>query len=252
MEVILLENIENLGSLGDKVTVKPGYARNFLLPSGKAKPATAENLAEFERIKAELEKAAAEALAINLAVYGERHVSVRVVLDSLGDALNRARRSDEAEPYFDEVLARADAVSEARDAAGRARTGTALLRGVRRHGANDGEPGEGKRHDLRQGHRLIDFLPAAGRAGAACRSRRRGVEHRERQSDRRHRGDVLDDHADVHGQLARGHLAVRGAEVDQVEAVADERAHAGLGAEVPETRDTARDEGTPRGEARIT
>ena len=64
MEVILLENIENLGSLGDKVTVKPGYARNFLLPSGKAKPATAENLAEFERIKAELEKAAAEALAI--------------------------------------------------------------------------------------------------------------------------------------------------------------------------------------------
>ena len=45
MEVILLENIENLGSLGDKVTVKPGNARNFLLPSGKAKPATAENLA---------------------------------------------------------------------------------------------------------------------------------------------------------------------------------------------------------------
>ncbi len=63
MEVILLENIENLGSLGDKVTVKPGFARNFLLPSGKAKPATAENLAEFERIKAELEKAAAEALS---------------------------------------------------------------------------------------------------------------------------------------------------------------------------------------------
>ncbi len=63
MEVILLENIENLGSLGDKVTVKPGYARNFLLPTGKAKPATAENLAEFERIKVELEKAAAEALA---------------------------------------------------------------------------------------------------------------------------------------------------------------------------------------------
>ena len=63
MEVILLENIENLGSLGDKVTVKPGFARNFLLPSGKAKPATAANLAEFERIKAELEQAAAAALA---------------------------------------------------------------------------------------------------------------------------------------------------------------------------------------------
>ena len=63
MEVILLENIENLGSLGDKVTVKAGFARNFLLPGGKAKPATAENIAEFEKIKAELEKAAAEAKA---------------------------------------------------------------------------------------------------------------------------------------------------------------------------------------------
>ncbi len=63
MEVILLENIENLGSLGDKVTVKPGYARNFLLPSGKAKPATPENIAEFEKRRAELEKAMAEAKA---------------------------------------------------------------------------------------------------------------------------------------------------------------------------------------------
>lgn len=63
MEVILLENIENLGSLGDKVTVKAGFARNYLLPGGKAKPATAENIAEFEKIKAELEKAAAEAMA---------------------------------------------------------------------------------------------------------------------------------------------------------------------------------------------
>lgn len=63
MEVILLENIENLGSLGDKVTVKAGFARNFLLPGNKAKPATAENIAEFEQKRAELEKAAAEALA---------------------------------------------------------------------------------------------------------------------------------------------------------------------------------------------
>jgi large subunit ribosomal protein L9 len=63
MEVILLENIENLGSLGDKVTVKPGFARNYLLPSGKAKPATPENLAEFEQRRAELEKVMAEAKA---------------------------------------------------------------------------------------------------------------------------------------------------------------------------------------------
>jgi large subunit ribosomal protein L9 len=61
MEVILLENIDNLGSLGDKVSVKAGFARNFLFPGGKAKPATAENLAEFEAKRAELEKAAAEA-----------------------------------------------------------------------------------------------------------------------------------------------------------------------------------------------
>ncbi len=62
MEVILLENIENLGTLGDKVSVKSGFARNFLVPHGKAKVATAANLAEFEASRAELEKAAAEAL----------------------------------------------------------------------------------------------------------------------------------------------------------------------------------------------
>lgn len=63
MEVILLENIENLGSIGDKVSVKAGFARNYLVPHGKAKMATAENLAEFEARRAELETAAAEALA---------------------------------------------------------------------------------------------------------------------------------------------------------------------------------------------
>ena len=63
MEVILLTKVDNLGDLGDKVKVKPGYARNYLVPSGKAKFATAENLAEFEARRAELEKIAAEALA---------------------------------------------------------------------------------------------------------------------------------------------------------------------------------------------
>ena len=61
MEVILLENIENLGSLGEKVSVKSGFARNYLVPHGKAKMATAANMAEFETRRAELEKAAAEA-----------------------------------------------------------------------------------------------------------------------------------------------------------------------------------------------
>ncbi len=63
MEVILLEKVENLGSLGDRVHVKPGYGRNFLIPSGKATPATEEHVKAFEARRAELEKAAAEVLA---------------------------------------------------------------------------------------------------------------------------------------------------------------------------------------------
>ncbi len=60
MEVILLEKVANLGNLGDKVTVKAGYGRNFLLPQGKAAAATPENVAQFEARRAELERAAAE------------------------------------------------------------------------------------------------------------------------------------------------------------------------------------------------
>ncbi len=63
MEVILLKKVENLGNLGDKVTVKAGYGRNFLMPTGKAKAATVANIAEFEAKRAELEAAAAKALA---------------------------------------------------------------------------------------------------------------------------------------------------------------------------------------------
>lgn len=59
MEVILLDTVENLGGVGDKVRVKPGYARNYLLPQGKATRATAENIAEFEARRAELEAKAA-------------------------------------------------------------------------------------------------------------------------------------------------------------------------------------------------
>ncbi len=63
MEVILLEKVANLGNLGDKVNVRPGYGRNFLVPNKKAVLATKDNLAMFEERRAELEKAAAEALA---------------------------------------------------------------------------------------------------------------------------------------------------------------------------------------------
>ena len=52
MDVILMENVENLGSVGDKVSVKSGFARNYLVPQGKAKMATAANLAEFEARRA--------------------------------------------------------------------------------------------------------------------------------------------------------------------------------------------------------
>ena len=61
MELILLQKVTNLGNLGDKVNVKPGYGRNFLVPKGKAVPATAANLAEFEAKRADYEaKAQAE------------------------------------------------------------------------------------------------------------------------------------------------------------------------------------------------
>ena len=63
MNVILLDNVENLGRIGDLVKVKPGYGRNFLLPQGKAALATPENIKEIEARRAELEKAAAEELA---------------------------------------------------------------------------------------------------------------------------------------------------------------------------------------------
>ncbi|MCW8923047.1 MAG: 50S ribosomal protein L9 [Gammaproteobacteria bacterium] len=63
MEVILIEKIDRLGGLGDLVNVKSGFARNYLLPTGKAKVATAENIAEIEARRAELEKVAADALA---------------------------------------------------------------------------------------------------------------------------------------------------------------------------------------------
>ncbi len=58
MELILLEKVQKLGDLGDKVKVKPGYGRNYLVPSGKAVPATKENIAQFEARRAELEKLA--------------------------------------------------------------------------------------------------------------------------------------------------------------------------------------------------
>ena len=63
MQIILLDKVVNLGNLGEIVKVKDGYARNFLIPTGRARRATAAAKAEFEAKRAELEKAAAEKLA---------------------------------------------------------------------------------------------------------------------------------------------------------------------------------------------
>ena len=63
MEIILLQKVANLGNIGDRVKVKPGYGRNFLLPQGKATLATADNIAKFEARRAELEKAAGDELS---------------------------------------------------------------------------------------------------------------------------------------------------------------------------------------------
>lgn len=62
MDLILLEKVKNLGALGDKVKVKPGYGRNYLVPRGKAVPATASNVAEFEQRRTEYESRSNELL----------------------------------------------------------------------------------------------------------------------------------------------------------------------------------------------
>ena len=63
MQVILLEKVQKLGNLGDEVSVKSGFGRNFLVPKGKALPATKQNREKFEARRADLEAAAAKVLA---------------------------------------------------------------------------------------------------------------------------------------------------------------------------------------------
>jgi large subunit ribosomal protein L9 len=63
MNVILLDKVENLGAMGELVSVKPGYGRNYLIPSGKAALATHDNIKEFESRRVELEKKSAEEMA---------------------------------------------------------------------------------------------------------------------------------------------------------------------------------------------
>ncbi|MDM8547788.1 50S ribosomal protein L9 [Candidatus Venteria ishoeyi] len=79
MELILLEKVKNLGNLGDKVSVKPGYGRNFLVPHGKAVPANKENLEAFEARRAELERNQADKLASATARAEQIHDNILVI-----------------------------------------------------------------------------------------------------------------------------------------------------------------------------
>ena len=83
MEIILLENVANLGGLGDRVNVKPGYGRNYLVPHGKAVPATAINIAEFESRRAELQKEAdAQRHAAETRAAGINALSIRILANA--------------------------------------------------------------------------------------------------------------------------------------------------------------------------
>lgn len=81
MDVILLEKVGGLGNLGDKVRVKGGFGRNFLIPYGKAVSATADNVAKFEAQRAELEKSAAERLAAAQA-RAEKLAGLKVIISA--------------------------------------------------------------------------------------------------------------------------------------------------------------------------
>ena len=85
MEVILLEKIANLGNLGDRVTIKSGYGRNYLVPQGKAVAATAKKIVEFEARRAELEKAAAEKLSVAQKLGNELSKLEVVITHKAGD-----------------------------------------------------------------------------------------------------------------------------------------------------------------------
>ncbi|MCP1335637.1 50S ribosomal protein L9 [Futiania mangrovi] len=86
MQVILLERVEKLGQMGDVVTVKPGFARNFLLPQGKALRATKDNTARFERERAQLEARNLELRKEAEAVAGKLDGQAFIVIRQAGDS----------------------------------------------------------------------------------------------------------------------------------------------------------------------
>lgn len=100
MQVILAQSVDNLGKLGDLVSVKPGYARNYLLPQGIARMATPENVREIEARRAELERAEAEKLEAARQRQGQldgRRVTIRARVGSEGRLFGSVSAGDIAD-----------------------------------------------------------------------------------------------------------------------------------------------------------
>ncbi len=95
MEVILLEKIDNLGTLGDKVKVRAGYGRNYLIPTGRAVPATADNLKAFEAQRAKLEQQSQDKLI--------RAEARKVQIDALTDGVSITHKAGEEGKLFGSV-----------------------------------------------------------------------------------------------------------------------------------------------------
>lgn len=112
MQIILLDKVLNLGALGDVVKVKDGYARNFLIPSGRARRATQNAITEFEARRAELEKAAAAKLAEAQAL-GEKLAAVTVKLSQKAGVDGRLFGSVTNHDVADELVKLGYTVSKA-------------------------------------------------------------------------------------------------------------------------------------------
>ena len=112
MQIILLEKVVNLGNLGDIVKVKAGYARNFLIPAGRARRATEANKAEFEARRAELEKAAAAKLAEAQAL-GEKLAGLTIKLTQKAGVDGRLFGSVTTHDLAEELTKQGFAVSKA-------------------------------------------------------------------------------------------------------------------------------------------
>jgi len=108
MELILLQKVKNLGNLGDKVTVKPGYGRNYLVPQGKATAATEANIAEFEKRRADYEAKADQQLAgaeARKAKFAEASVTVKANASPEGKLFGSVGPRDIADAFTQAGLA---------------------------------------------------------------------------------------------------------------------------------------------------